>query len=86
LQHIIKTQIEFKCGCVFLKTKNSFFQALTNTIVLLNFKHEDKLSFLFQEIEQPLVPSTSLLVISFAHHISLGSSNPSSSFVVPKLK
>jgi hypothetical protein len=27
-----------------------------------------------------------LLVISFAHYIPLGSSNPSSSFVVPKLK
>ncbi len=36
---------------VFYKTMNSFSQALIETIVLLNFKHEDELNFLFQEIK-----------------------------------
>jgi hypothetical protein len=54
--------------------------------VLLNLKDEDKLIFLYKKIEQPSTPSTFLLVISFAHYIPLGSSNPSSLFILPKLK
>lgn len=47
---------------------------------------KDQLSFIFQEINQPLLPSTSSHVVSSRYHIPLGSSNLSSSFRMSKHK
>jgi hypothetical protein len=53
--------------------------------MLSNSKDKDKLGFLFQELRQPLVPSTFLLVIYSTHHILPSFSNLNSCFVMPKL-
>jgi hypothetical protein len=52
--------------------------------MLSDFEDKDQLGFIFEEIKQQLLPSTSTHVVFSTYHIPLGSSNHSSSFCMSK--